>query len=188
MWFAKCAPLALLAALGAEPESLSLGYRKKVYKTIPDRLLVCEMVYKDAIKAKVDPLLALALAFHENKFTYTVSPQGAVGPLQVIMKYIPEQLKERPIEAGLWALKKRMRENKDLCDALAKYNRGAKGACDDPKSGGHAKRIIAMWKSLQSLAPHPTAPTERVTPRLLSPGLSGWTSPRTSQRTTPCGM
>tara|TARA_Y100001938_G_C8089860_1_gene434386 strand:- start:2133 stop:2534 length:402 start_codon:yes stop_codon:yes gene_type:complete len=133
----------MLAALGPDPEEKSLSYRKKVYQTIPSRLLICESIYKKSSKAGLDPDLAISLAFHESGFTNTTNKKtGAEGPLQVIRKYTPKNL--NPIDAGIYALKAWLKQKKDVCDAIAGYNGGNNRA----KCNMWARSVLGMAKSL----------------------------------------
>ena len=65
----------------------SISYQKKISKSIPKRMRVCTHIAKEAQRQNVNHILAVALAYHESRFSYPISKAGAKGPLGVITKY-----------------------------------------------------------------------------------------------------
>ena len=107
------------------------------------RVNTCLEVAQTAIAYKIDPYLALALAYHESRFDKNVvSPVGAVGPMQIMRRFI--DCKEcNDIEAGMIALRYWLDRSKTTCEAIGKYVVGNNGKC-----GPYSKKVISLSKEL----------------------------------------
>lgn len=132
------------------PQNSTETARKKIIRSLPDRLNVCLEVANKAQILNIDPALATAIAYHESRFSYPTSTKGAKGPMQVITKYhCPKNKKCDLVNAGLNALKKFQNINKNLCATLAQYNRGLKGKCKKGRSEyQYAQKIIRMMNDI----------------------------------------
>ena len=129
----------------------SVSYQKKISKTIPKRMAICQQVAKEAIKQKVDPILAISVAYDETRFENLTSPKGAKGPLGVMPQYhCPKKGNCDYTQAGIAALKKFLDlNNKKMCKALAQYNRGLKGKCIHGRSEyRYAQHIIDIYNDI----------------------------------------
>jgi len=119
-------------------EKTSVGYIDHISKSLPERLKICQAVVREARRQNTDPFLAIAVAFHESKFTNTKSPQNAQGPLGVMMRYHCDQKDKTlcdPITVGVQTLQKYIDLNQgDWCTPLAKFNAGECGRCDTPNA------------------------------------------------------
>ena len=119
-------------------DKTSVGYIDHVSKSLPERLKICQDVVREARRQNTDPFLAIAVAFHESKFTKTTSPQNAQGPMGVMMRYHCNQKDKTlcdPIVVGVQTLQKYIDLNQeDWCTPLAKFNAGECGRCDTPKA------------------------------------------------------
>jgi len=130
----------------------SKSYQRKIARSIPSRMEVCREVGKEAIRQKVNPRLAIAVAYEETRFENIDSFKGAKGPLGVIPKYhCPAKGKCNYTKAGIQALKKFLdRNNGKLCKSLAQYNRGLNGKCIQGRSEYlYAHRVIDMYNEVK---------------------------------------
>lgn len=130
------APCWVALGLMFTPEP-SVSYINKQSRTFAQRLSTCNRVALAAKKQDVDPILAIAVAFHESRFSKPTSSKGARGPLGVIPQYhCPKSKKECDYTAaGVAALKKFLELNDmNYCAALAQYNRGLDGKCQKGRS------------------------------------------------------
>jgi hypothetical protein len=119
------------------PSEPSTSYINKESRTFAQRLSTCNRVATVAERRGVDPILAIAVAFNESRFSKPTSSKGAKGPLGVIPRYhCPKSEEECDyLEAGVDALKKFLDlNNMDYCSALAQYNRGLEGKCEKGRS------------------------------------------------------
>jgi len=145
--------LVLFNLFGNNPDSLSVGYQRKIINNIMPKLQVCKSVHTHATKQGVDPLLAISVAYHETRFQNIQSNKGAQGPMGVIPKYhCPKKSKSKCnyTKAGVHALQKYLElNNHELCLALAQYNRGHYGKCKKGRSEYYyAKKVLKTYKQL----------------------------------------
>ena len=100
------------------------------FKNPVEAYAVCEMVAAEAERQRVDPALAVGLAFHESGMRpYVVSRVGAVGPLQVMPRYYPPDIPKNPkgmVQAGITLFKRLLDRGFSETDAVARYNGGNK--------------------------------------------------------------
>ena len=130
----------------------SMSYQKKIARSIPQRMKVCKQVANEAKRQKVDPILAVVIAYEETRFEDLSSSKGARGPLGVIPKYhCPHSEKCNYTQAGVTAIKKFLSINKgNICKGLAQYNRGLKGKCTRGRSEYYyAHRVIDMYDEVR---------------------------------------
>jgi len=130
----------------------STTYQNKISKSIPSRMKVCTQVAKEAINQKVDPILAVSIAYHESRFSNPTSNKGAKGPLGVLPQYhCPSSGKCDYTKAGIAALKKWLKINKNSkCKTLAQYNRGFSGKCKTGRSEYfYAQRVLDTYFELK---------------------------------------
>jgi len=67
----------------------SESYIKKLANTYADRLAVCHEVAHKAEALGIKPRIAIAIAYEESRFEVDrVSSAGAIGPMQVLPKYL----------------------------------------------------------------------------------------------------
>lgn len=118
------------------PSAASESYNRKIRKSFGARTIVCEAVGRQALEQGVDPMLAIAVAMVESRFTDVLSKKGAKGPMGVIPKYTcPRKGVCNYIEAGVRALKIHLDNNHwDYCQSLAQFNRGVAGVCEEGRS------------------------------------------------------
>jgi len=108
---------------------------------------ICAQVAKRAAKAKIDPVLAVAVAYHETKFAYKRGAAGEIGPLQAMPKYWCPQKKEHrcdAVAAGLKALDFYLKHNKTLRKALTRYN--GKGA----RARAYATAVLEVRQQIKN--------------------------------------
>lgn len=130
----------------------SISYQRKVARSIPDRMKICQQVAKEAQRQKVNPVLAITVAYEETRFGNITSPKGARGPMGVIPLYhCPSVENCDYTKAGVSALKKFLTLNKgDLCKGLAQYNRGLEGKCKEGRMEYYyAHRVIDMYNEVR---------------------------------------
>ncbi len=121
-------------------------YLASMAEPIPSahRVDTCQEVARYAMEYKIDPYIALALAYHESRFDKkVVSSHGAVGAMQVKRRFIDCQHCS-DIEAGMIALRYWMDRSKSTCLALGRYAMGNKGVC-----GRRSRMIIALARELE---------------------------------------
>lgn len=113
---------------------------------------ICKQVAAQAQEMDFDPILAISVAYHETRFTYSKSNKGAQGPLGVLPKYhCPKQGKCNLVKAGIRALIKFHNINPNSpCKALAQYNGGLKASCDGPSpSSFYAQRVLDTYYEIK---------------------------------------
>jgi len=140
--------LCWIVMLNIMSPNASTSYQKKISKTIPSRMKICRQVAKEAIKQKVDPILAISVAYQETRFENLTSHKGAKGPLGVLPKYhCPTSGHCNYTQAGISAIKKFLTlNNNKKCKALAQYNRGFKGKCERGRSEfKYAQRVLNTY-------------------------------------------
>lgn len=126
-------------------------YQNKIAKSLPSRMKICTQVANEAIKQKVDPILAVSVAYHESRFSNPTSSKGAKGPLGVLPQYhCPSSSKCDYTKAGISALKKWLEINKyKKCNTLVQYNRGYNGKCKKGRSEYYyAQRVLDTYFEL----------------------------------------
>lgn len=143
----------LFNLFGNNPDSLSIGYQRKIARNLVPKLQVCKSVYTEAQKHNIDPLLAISVAYRETRFRNVESKKGAKGPMGVIPKYhCPKNKKQKCnyTKAGIHALNTYLELNQyELCPALAQYNRGNKGKCEKGRSEyNYAQDVLKLYKQL----------------------------------------
>lgn len=129
----------------------SQTYVNKQSKTFASRLAVCNRVATLAEKEDLDPILAIAIAFNESRFSSKPSPKGAQGPLGVIPKYHCEDIDTCDYtKAGISALRKFLDVNgHDYCSALAQFNRGLEGKCEPGRSEyAYARYVLSIYEDI----------------------------------------
>lgn len=136
-FFVPC--LVILTNVFSEIEAPSKSLVRKFTSDIQSRIEICERVAQSALRKNVDPVLAISVAFVESKFTDAVSKKKARGPLGVIPKYHCKGKNALPtcdyIDAGIDALDTALNlSGYDYCSALALYNRGVSGKCEQGRS------------------------------------------------------
>ena len=118
-----------------------------------DRLCIVQMstcidVATEAVRAGLDPALAVSLSWHETRLRPGLTSKvGAQGPLQVIPKFWCKSEPCDYVEAGLRALKYYLRKEPNERKAICRYNAGS---CK-PKSWAWAGKVIKLKKQLESL-------------------------------------
>ena len=128
----------------------SISYQKKISKSIPKRMRVCTHIAKEALKQNVNPALAVALAYHESRFSYPISKAGAKGPLGVITKYHCNKEPCDLTKAGVSALNKYLKRTKNTCDAIAQYNSNLDAHCQQDSPATHyAHSVLDMYYELK---------------------------------------
>ena len=119
----------------------SIGYTKKLALENQKRLEICSVVYAQALKHEVSPILAITIAFHESKFTNVTASDGkGFGAMQATPHLWCDTKKKEDcdlIEAGIKALKTYL-EIHDYNELKAVEAYAGKGA----KARAYAKRII----------------------------------------------
>jgi len=144
-----------IALGGMFADAPSKSYVHKQSKTFASRLQVCNRVAIEARKQDVEPVLAIAIAFHESRFQPKItSGKGAKGPLGVIPKYhCPKTGECDYTKAGVSAIKLVTEMHPDnLCQALAVYNRGSvRGLCKEGRPEyNYAQVVINLYEELCS--------------------------------------
>ena len=130
----------------------SMSYQRKIARSLPSRMKVCQQVAKEAQRQNVNAILAITVAYEETRFQDIASSKGARGPMGAIPRYhCPNSSKCNYTKAGVLALKKFLKINKgDLCTSLAQYNRGLKGKCKEGRSEFYyAQRVIDMYNEVR---------------------------------------
>lgn len=122
-----------------------------------ERVRICNDVGIYARRRNIDPLLAIAISFHETRFTYVESEKGAKGPLGVIPKWHCPKDKGKKcdyIEAGMNAIDKVLEASPDdLCLSLAIYNRGFYGKCERGRPEyKYAQNVLKLYYALCSVS------------------------------------
>lgn len=132
------------------PEA-STTYQKKISRSIPKRFHICTQIAKEAKRQKVNPALAIALAYHESRFSYVTSKANAKGPLGVITKYHCQDEPCDLIKAGVFALKKYLKRTNNVCDAIAQYNSTLNASCKDNSPASHyAQRVLDTYYEVRN--------------------------------------
>ena len=132
-------------------EEPSAALVSKFTSDVQSRLAICEQVAQAARRRNVDPILAISIAFAESKFTDIVSKKKARGPLGVMPKYHCKGENALPscdyIEAGIQAIETVLSlSNFDYCSALALYNRGISGKCEQGRSEyNYAQSVLDLY-------------------------------------------
>lgn len=142
----------------------SPSYKRKVMKSVYNRVQICERIIVESEKQGIDPLLALSVSFHETRWQDIKSNKGAQGPMGVIKRYhCPRYGKCDLIRAGVTALSKFMALNKwQHCQALAQYNRGMKGRCKKGRSEHkYATKVLDTYANLM-LTVYPQCKSSRI--------------------------
>jgi hypothetical protein len=117
---------------------------------------ICREVEHRAKARELDPMIAVAIAAEESRFTRPISSAGAVGPLQVLPHYwCPKKGNCNEIEAGL--------------DAMAYYLKRARGVeskafmwyagGDGPRSRAYAQRVSKRLNYLRKSMSRRSKPT-----------------------------
>ena len=128
----------------------SISYQKKISKSIPKRMRVCTLIAKEAQKHNVNPILAVALAYHESRFSSPISKAGAKGPLGVITKYHCQNEPCNLIKAGIHALKKYTKRTNNTCDAIAQYNSNLDAHCQQNNPATkYAHSVLNLYYELK---------------------------------------
>lgn len=108
----------------------------------PNRWAVCQHVAAEARRQGVSERLAVALSWHESRWTDARSPHGAVGPMQVMPQFLcprgrMEGCDTVAVGVGyLGTLTRRL----GVAEGLCRYNAGNK--CDRA-SRGFARAVMA---------------------------------------------
>jgi hypothetical protein len=128
----------------------SITYQKKISRSLPQRYQICREVAKEAQKQKVNPILAISVAYHETRFSNITSNKGAKGPLGVIPKYHCQEQPCNYTKAGVHALKKYLKRNDNLCDSLAQYNYNLDATCAEQNPATlYANKVINTYYELK---------------------------------------
>ena len=136
----------------------SKSYINVQSRRFAEKLHVCGRVAVEAKRQSVDPILAIAVAASESGFNANVeSNKGAQGPLGVMPIYHCPKGKAKGcdlIKAGVSALDKvTALHPRDRCRALAVYNRGLEGKCEDGRSEyGYALHVLSMYSDICAVA------------------------------------
>lgn len=111
----------------------------------PRQETVCRQVSTKAAQAGIDPVLAVAVAYHETKFIPKVGAAGELGPLQAMPKYwCPKKGKCDPLQAGIKALGYYLRKHDTLRMALTRYNGAGPGA------RAYAETVLTIYAGLRN--------------------------------------
>ena len=102
--------LCILALSWVFPPNSSASYVEKIGVSYLERLAICTEIATSADLHGVSQSLSVAVGFTESKFSYATSGAGAVGPLQVIRKYVCRTAQRNGaecdlIDAGVQALR-----------------------------------------------------------------------------------
>ena len=128
----------------------SITYQKKISNSIPKRMHVCKQVAKEAKTQNVNHILAVALAYHESRFSFPISKAGAKGPLGVITKYHCTHEPCDLTKAGIHALKKYLKRTNNTCDAIAQYNSNLDAHCQqDTPATQYAQSVLQLYYELK---------------------------------------
>lgn len=121
--------------------------KKSSRRSFNKRLNTCYEIGIKAGERGINVPLAIAIGFHESRFSYSPSDKGAKGPLGVLPKYhCKEEKKCDLIDAGLSALEKFSAINKDVCNTLAQYNAGLEGGCKKGTIGkDYATQVLRFY-------------------------------------------
>lgn len=115
--------------------------------------IVCEHVVEKAESLGMDPYVAAAVAWEESRFrSDAVSPEGAIGPMQVIPRWACPDRTARGcdlIDAGVRAYLSWLATYKRPREALCHYNSG--NVCG-PRSRGYASRVLKRSEQLKKVA------------------------------------
>ncbi len=112
-------------------EGQSVGYQRKLLRTVPARVAVCRHVYNAAQEQGADPVLLAALAYSESKFAaHAVNRRtGALGPLQVMPRLLDDEL--GPVRTGVLLWKRwRARRAPSLVGAVCGFKGYRSEGCD----------------------------------------------------------
>ena len=128
----------------------SITYQKKISRSIPQRMHVCKQVAKEAKTQNVNHILAVALAYHESRFSYPTSKAGAKGPLGVLTHYHCQKEPCNLIKAGIHALKKYLKRTNNTCDAIAQYNSTLDANCEqNTRATQYAHSVLDIYYELK---------------------------------------
>jgi len=121
--------LCILALTWVFPPNSSASYVEKIGASYSERLAICTEIATSADLHGVSQSLAVAVGFTESKFTYSTSGAGAVGPLQVIRKYVCRTDQKNGaecdlIDAGVQALRYWVKRSSTVARGLCRYNAG----------------------------------------------------------------
>lgn len=132
----------------------SKSYLKTQANGFMEKLSICNSVATEAVKKDVDPILAIAVAKSESNFTANIkSSAGAQGPMGVMPKFHCPKGTSKDcdlIQAGVSALDKVLNlYPQDRCKALAVYNRGLEGRCEDKRSEyAYALHVLRTYHTI----------------------------------------
>jgi hypothetical protein len=133
------------------PKNPSKSYVHKQSKKVADRIYTCNRVATIAESEDLDPILLIALAFHESRFSNVTSRRNAKGPLGAIAKWhCPKNKKCDYVRAGVQAFNKFLTLNYgDRCTAIAQFNRGLNGKCEEGRSEFYyATQVLSLYDDL----------------------------------------
>ena len=137
----------------------SKSYINVQSRRFAEKLHICSKVATEAKRQGVDPILAIAVSSSESSFTSKItSSKGAKGPLGVMPKWHCPKGKAKGcdlIKAGISALDKvTALYPQDRCRALAVYNRGLEGTCEEGRSEyGYATHVLDVYADICRSAP-----------------------------------
>jgi soluble lytic murein transglycosylase-like protein len=118
------------------------------HATYERRLNTCIEVAESAEEHRVPVELALAVAYHESRFSNVTSHAGAMGPMQIIPKWhCPRGRREgcSLIDDGVKTLRRYLRKYKRKKRALAHWNGG-----NHPGrlARGFARKVLKTYRRL----------------------------------------
>lgn len=124
------------------------GYDKR----LSEMAIVCEHVVEKAESLDMDPYIAAAIAWEESRFNAeAVSPEGAIGPMQVIPRWAcPNRTRVGCdlVDAGVNAYLSWLKKYEKPREALCHYNSGNR--CND-RSRGYARRVTKRAAQLRQV-------------------------------------